>query len=212
MISNDGKMEKSFLNFKAANPDWRPTDPSGSLYLSRMADFTAAHPPQRRRSDQMEATVHFEQATNMEASSLADRAQVYDRALKQSQTAAARRRAAAGSTMLGASTLAPPPLASASSVFVGDVGGMSTAQTAILGDSQGSIHASSPHPIHDEDFAGDGDVVSGLGESYVDGARRSRAAPDLDEDEGGSMDKGVLGLLAQIYGRRDAPIRGPGNI
>ena len=37
-------MEKSFLNFKAAHPDWTPNDPSGSLYLSRMADLSAAHP------------------------------------------------------------------------------------------------------------------------------------------------------------------------
>ena len=41
--SKEGKMEKSFLNFKAAHPDWTPADPSGSLYLSRIADF-AAHP------------------------------------------------------------------------------------------------------------------------------------------------------------------------
>ncbi|KAG0697005.1 putative transmembrane protein [Suillus ampliporus] len=34
MMSREGKMEKSFLNFKAANPDWNPSDPSGSLYLT----------------------------------------------------------------------------------------------------------------------------------------------------------------------------------
>lgn len=33
-------MEKSFLNFKAAHPEWTPADPSGSLYLSRIADFS----------------------------------------------------------------------------------------------------------------------------------------------------------------------------
>lgn len=33
--SNDGKMEKSFLNFKASNPDWIP-DQSGSLYLQSL--------------------------------------------------------------------------------------------------------------------------------------------------------------------------------
>ena len=43
-MSKEGKMEKSFLNFKAAHPDWTPNDPSGSLYLSRMADLSAAHP------------------------------------------------------------------------------------------------------------------------------------------------------------------------
>ncbi|CAG8795071.1 39748_t:CDS:2, partial [Gigaspora margarita] len=35
-LSKDGKMEKSFLNFKANHPDWEPTDPAGSLYLSRL--------------------------------------------------------------------------------------------------------------------------------------------------------------------------------
>ncbi|CAJ0875714.1 4253_t:CDS:10 [Entrophospora sp. SA101] len=38
-VSKDGKMEKSFLNFKANHPDWEPTDPTGSLFLSKMADF-----------------------------------------------------------------------------------------------------------------------------------------------------------------------------
>ncbi|KDQ17911.1 hypothetical protein BOTBODRAFT_29217 [Botryobasidium botryosum FD-172 SS1] len=36
LMSKEGKMEKSFLNFKAANPEWTPTDPSGSMYLSRL--------------------------------------------------------------------------------------------------------------------------------------------------------------------------------
>ncbi|CAG8457232.1 14145_t:CDS:10 [Funneliformis caledonium] len=38
-LSKDGKMEKSFLNFKANHPDWEPTDPFGSLYLSRLTEF-----------------------------------------------------------------------------------------------------------------------------------------------------------------------------
>ncbi|THH10489.1 hypothetical protein EW146_g8357, partial [Bondarzewia mesenterica] len=40
LMSKEGKMEKSFLNFKAAHPDWVPSNPSGSLYLTRMADLT----------------------------------------------------------------------------------------------------------------------------------------------------------------------------
>ncbi|POG80356.1 autophagy protein Apg9-domain-containing protein [Rhizophagus irregularis DAOM 181602=DAOM 197198] len=44
-LSKDGKMEKSFLNFKANHPDWEPTDPFGSLYLSRLTEFNnQAHP------------------------------------------------------------------------------------------------------------------------------------------------------------------------
>ncbi|CAG8511318.1 11271_t:CDS:10 [Ambispora leptoticha] len=38
-LSKEGKMEKSFLNFKANNPDWEPTDPAGSVYLSRLNEF-----------------------------------------------------------------------------------------------------------------------------------------------------------------------------
>ena len=35
MTSNDGKMEKSFLNFKASHPDWVP-DQSGSVFLQSL--------------------------------------------------------------------------------------------------------------------------------------------------------------------------------
>lgn len=35
------EMEQSFMGFKAANPDWLPADPSGSLFLSRIIDGTA---------------------------------------------------------------------------------------------------------------------------------------------------------------------------
>ena len=47
-MSKEGKMEKSFLNFKATHPEWQPSDPSGSLYLSRMADLTTAGIGRRR--------------------------------------------------------------------------------------------------------------------------------------------------------------------
>ncbi|KAG0369691.1 autophagy protein atg9 [Gamsiella multidivaricata] len=44
-VSNQGKMEKSFLNFKQNNPDWEPNNPEGSMYLSRLleADSVPAH-------------------------------------------------------------------------------------------------------------------------------------------------------------------------
>ncbi|KAI1319720.1 autophagy protein atg9 [Mortierella claussenii] len=41
-VSNEGKMEKSFLNFKQNNPDWEPHDPEGSMYLSKLLDADAA--------------------------------------------------------------------------------------------------------------------------------------------------------------------------
>ncbi|OZJ04471.1 hypothetical protein BZG36_02682 [Bifiguratus adelaidae] len=46
-VSKEGKMEKSFLNFKANNPEWQPADPSGSLYLSRLHELV----PNATRSD-----------------------------------------------------------------------------------------------------------------------------------------------------------------
>ncbi|KAJ6502213.1 putative transmembrane protein [Mycena sanguinolenta] len=207
MISNEGKMEKSFLNFKAANPDWNPTDPSGSLYLSRMADLGASHYPNsilRRR--QTGAAQELTRSVRL-PDGLGERAQEYDRALQQSQHAATRRRGPAGS-VLGMSAIAGP---SASSIF----GGISTAQTAILGDSHGSDHlgarttaTATPQGhgdnIMEEDRSPDGGVGSGLGESYVDG----KQAVDLEpEEDDGLEDGGVLGLLAEIYGRRDGPAR-----
>ncbi|KAG9285925.1 hypothetical protein G9A89_013350 [Geosiphon pyriformis] len=46
-ISNQGKMEKSFLNFKANHPDWEPTDPTGSAYLTRLTEFNNQINPER---------------------------------------------------------------------------------------------------------------------------------------------------------------------
>jgi autophagy-related protein 9 len=101
---------------------------------------------------------------------------------------------------------------SASSIF----GGLSTAQTAVLGDSQGSVQpvrtsAAQGHGdnIMEEDISADGGVGSALGESYVDGGRQAlaRGEPQVVEEEDGLEDGGVLGLLAQIYGRREGPAR-----
>ncbi|KAF7338046.1 Autophagy-related protein 9 [Mycena venus] len=182
MISNEGKMEKSFLNFKAANPDWNPTDPSGSLYLSRMADLSASHYPNsilRRR--QATGAADLAQSVRM-PDGLGERAQEYDRALRQSQHAATRRRGPAGS-VLGMSAIAGP---SSSSIF----GGLSTAQTAVLGDSQGSVQVGrttatvTPQRhgdnIMEEDRSPDGGVDSNLGESYVDG-KQPVARTDVEE-------------------------------
>ncbi|KAJ7510163.1 putative transmembrane protein [Mycena galericulata] len=228
MISNEGKMEKSFLNFKAANPDWNPTDPSGSLYLSRMADFSVAsyhhplphpHPGsilRRRPGPSTTAGAAPELAQSNErqpegGGGLGERAQEYDRALRQSQHAATRRAGRAlGGSVLGMSTLAMPG-PGASSVFHG---GLETAQTAVLGDSQGSVPVlrapgqGHGNNIMEEDISPDGGVGSGLGESYVDGGRQALARQAEGEEEGdGLEDGGVLGLLAQIYGRREGPAR-----
>jgi autophagy-related protein 9 len=86
---------------------------------------------------------------------------------------------------------------------------MSMAQTAVLGDSDGSVAvdgglllpASDNGEIPDEDLAPDGGVGGGLGGSYVDGGKRAKVNMQDDEEEE-LEDGGVLGLLAQIYGGR----------
>ncbi len=54
-------------------------------------------------------------------------------------------------------------------------------------------------------FVASGGVGSGLGGSYIDGA--GRFVRKEEEEEEGMEDGGVLGLLAQIYGRRDGPVQ-----
>ena len=209
-MSKEGKMEKSFLNFKAAHPDWTPNDPSGSLYLSRMADLSAAYPNgvARRRllqrasaaaassAQEMDSTIHLHPHPSPQ-----DRAREYDRALRVSQIA---RRRGPGASMAG-SVLHPAqlrPVASDSVMFQSHMGPPAIAQTAVLGDSQGSVAPPEPIPEdEDEDIAADGGVGSTLGESYVDGRRaRPGVAQSQQEEDEELEDGGVLGLLAQIYG------------
>jgi len=92
-----------------------------------------------------------------------------------------------------------------SSIFQ-SAAGLTTAQSAILGDSQGSVGPIPPggqkplrrDDIPNEDLVADGGVGSELGESYVDSNAKTHGIED-DDDEG--VDEGgVLGLLAQIYG------------
>lgn len=191
-----------------------PTDPTSSLYLSRMADYSALHPRRRlyrRTSDVglnsgMESTMHAAPAspTLTVHKDPSERAADYDRALRTSRMRGGLGQSrmyaggAAGSTMFQ-STLAP--------------GAMALAQTAVLGDSHGTLSSLPPpsHPpvqqsvIPEEDLMADGGVVSALGESYVDGRRIASGGggemgqSQREEDEA-LEDGGVLGLLAQIYG------------
>ncbi|KAH9483933.1 Autophagy-related protein 9 [Psilocybe cubensis] len=227
MLSNEGKMEKSFLNFKAANPDWNPADPSGSLYLSRMADLNAhlQYPHYRRRFG-AQATykpefgssgygLGHEGSASSEAGPAEsgymerDRAHEYDQAMRHSRMAAAvRKRAGVGASMVGMSTMLGAGTVMgdggvAASVF--GAGEIASAPSVVLGDSRGSVQlAGGSGRIAQEDVAADGGVGSGLGESYVDGSSARRAAGKVEEEEDeGLEDGGVLGLLAQIYGRRD---------
>jgi len=141
-----------------------------------------------------------------------------DTALRESRlsTTTGRRRGMGGSMMgmsgmLGAGVGAGAGPALVASVF----GDLSTAPTAVLGDSQGSIRLSAtstgvsrtrkdPRRLSEEIVADEG-VVSGLGESYVDGTKQYVGRTAEEEEEESLEDGGVLGLLAQIYGRRDGP-------
>lgn len=140
------------------------------------------------------------------AADLTERSREYDRALKASQMVRSR--------------FQPPPKNTGDaqqSVMVG----VDMAQTAILGDL-GDTAKPDPDPQlfevkdkgkataaggHHDDGLGEG--ITGLGESYVDGtARRPRLlgqsqTQQQEEDEELLADGGVLGLLAQIYGRKD---------
>ncbi|KAI9065414.1 APG9-domain-containing protein [Trametes sanguinea] len=216
LMSKEGKMEKSFLNFKAAHPDWIPNDPSGSLYLSRMADFSAAHPGtfsrrrllQRQLGGDMDSTVHGSpEKPRGGGSSGADH-------LRQSQNI--RRRGGGGGGIgasIAGSMLHPAQLArgamDSAMLMQQSTMGPGMAQTAVLGDSQGSVMPPPPGAtnvaesvIPEEDLAADGGVGSTLGESYVDGRRpRASVTQSQREDEDEELeDGGVLGLLAQIYG------------
>ena len=196
-MSNDGKMEKSFVSFKAAHPEWTPADPTGSLYLSRIADLSA-----RRHADD-----HTPRPST-------DRTREYERALHESQSAAVRRRGGGGGGGVGGSgfgtgAAASTMLGQSTSVFQSGM----VAQSVALGDSDGSIALQPPAQVQTttiQSVSGElavdseGDVRSALGESYVDGARRharggvGRSMREEEEEELGA-DGGVLGLLAQIY-------------
>ena len=207
LISKEGKMEKSFLNFKAAHPEWTPRDPSGSLYLSRMADLNTGLGMNRRRLFRRSADFSGADSTVERPVDLHEKAGEYDRALKHSQSA---RRRPTSSVMQSRIGTGP----ASSSIFQSGVG-LGVAQTAILEDSQASTaaeHRVQESTIPEEDLAADGGVGSMLGESYVDGRRPKgpSVAQSQQEEDDELEDGGVLGLLAQIYGT-GANVKGRGR-
>lgn len=145
---------------------------------------------------------------------LAERSREYDRALGASQMVRSRFQ---------------PSVRNAGDVQQSVMVGVDMAQTAILGDSEGTAMLPSkdkgksdpdPRPFEVKDKGkatveeGDGDAgvtegIIGLGESYVDGtAKRPKLlglsqTQQQEEDEELLADGGVLGLLAQIYGRKE---------
>jgi len=145
---------------------------------------------------------------------LAERSREYDRALRASQMVRSR--------------FQPPSARNAGDVQQSLMVGMDMAQTAILGDSGDTATPPSrdkeqpdldPRPFEvknkgkatveegdREDGVGEG--IVGLGESYVDGAVKrpkllGQSQTQQEEDEELLADGGVLGLLGQIYGRKD---------
>lgn len=225
-MSKEGKMEKSFLNFKAANPDWQPTDPSGSLYLSRMAEVSPAYGVGRWRPSDPHGHVRGLSREQR----LADRAQDYDRALKQSQNAALRRRQGPSGRVSGATTGLGqlPTVASSAADSTTTVTNFvpQTTDAASGGLMESNINPfpseldqesrlrqdmssspSGPTITYSDELSREGEVRSELGESYVDG-KVSRGRPSVgpsnsQREEGGVVpDGGVMDMLAQIYGTR----------
>lgn len=180
----------TWLSLKAANPEWNPTDPSGSIYLSRLADLNANSTygagPLPRRYGSLFAPGASRSFTPTPAPGLgfgatsvggavlsneqriAERAQIYDRALQKSQA-----------------------------VSVATPRGKTAGRTRTI-----------IQPVVNEDEEDGGDVRSELGESYIDGTRPAgRGLDDGGAGMQGEIDElangGVMGLLAQIYdGRR----------
>lgn len=136
------------------------------------------------------------------ATDLAERSREYDRALKASQVVRSRFQPSGGNT---------------GEVQQSVMAGVDMAQTAILGDSADTAKADvDPRPFEVKDkgkaSAEEGvmeEGIKGLGESYVDGAGKrpsllgASQTQQQEEDEELLADGGVLGLLAQIYGRKD---------
>ncbi|QRV99780.1 autophagy protein APG9 [Ceratobasidium sp. AG-Ba] len=185
-VGREGKMEKSFVNFKAANPEWNPSDQTGSLYLSRInhhrdrpgsgsvlrqtrsrSRFGQQPVPQQQQHPRPSSAVGFAPAeVVMPESKLADRAAIYERALQNSiklRSGGSERRLSGGTDRrpsTGAETSTRPTL----------------------------------------------DVGSALGESYDDAqpvfAKDVVAERRKQGEEDEFVDGGIMGLLGNIYEQR----------
>lgn len=213
--SKDGKMEKSFLAFKAAHPEWNPTDPTGSLYLERLREMhqdLSGQPVPSALSRHSTLAVGQSQYGNtgfsrvLHRSTLNERSEMYERALAQSMAnAKSRNMRAAGLQITSTSG-----------------SGMATRRQASMSQRAAEVDTVVDPVRMDRDD--DGGIESELGDSYVDDVRLRGGRIVLDEDDdarraarkGRTPDEeeldqveaeelangGVLGLLAQIYDRR----------
>jgi len=200
--SKDGKMEKSFLAFKAAHPEWTPTDPTGSQYLERLREMhqDLSHPQHDVGGISRRSTAPaFGLGSTMHArSTLAERSELYEKALTQSMANARARRGMTGSLHTTAATSNPARR------LVPQQGHTQLSQTQDL-SHRGAYNADT---AMQDDRAEDGGIGSELGDSYVDDVRMHGGRIVLDprpEDELEAEELangGVLGLLAQIYDRK----------
>jgi len=192
-------------------------------YRRRFGPSIATYQPGGVASDGVTGTgVHFaaEGPSGTSESVYTEKGLEYDHVLRQSRMSAAmRRRGGPGSSMMGMSTLLSVGPSShggtgvAASVY--GPGELAAAPSVVLGDSQGSTQLSVPAAASGSKGKGNDNAGSailsdtgdgdGLGGSYVDGAKRLNGRGEEEEEEDLDADGGVLGLLAQIYGRRDGP-------
>jgi autophagy-related protein 9 len=200
-------MEKSFLAFKAAHPEWNPRDPAGSLYLSRLANLHQNLQPVAAGLSRQESLTRgggYGSASTslppLHRSTLAERSQFYERALQQSISSASAGRPATG------------------------IGGSVQMRTA--GSRPRAVAELQAESLHEEmvnqeeERAEDGGLISRLGDSFADDVRLRGGRLVLDSQEGTGRRRdvvdeveaeelsngGVLGLLAQIYDRRRPPM------
>ena len=158
---------------QAANPQWNPSDPSGSLYLSRLADYGGAHlPPTARRSHSHNRFDGSEVRVN--------RAQDYDRILQQSTAkAAAKRRPTATSRTLLQDTTQSADQTPVQSVSIPAVRHEDRTPDGGVGSELGDSYV---------------DEIS------MRKAGKTFLPVNSERQEDGELrDAGILGLLAQIY-------------
>ncbi|KAF8328694.1 autophagy protein Apg9-domain-containing protein [Cantharellus anzutake] len=190
-LSKEGKMEKSFLNFKAAHPDWNPKDPAGSIYLDRLAQLHPLYHPMYGHGP-----AGFNRRRNRFSGTTSDY----------------RQNPILGSMTVGAGRSGNPLLHST----VGLAKEQRNAELARTYEAalqrsmamKGKGHVGEASGAHDSGEGAD-EVQSELGDSYVDGraARAPRSGldeePNADELEAEELaNGGVMGLLTQIYDRR----------
>ncbi|KAG8834442.1 autophagy protein atg9 [Serendipita sp. 399] len=181
--SKDGKMEKSFLAFKAAHPEWTPTDPTGSLYLERLREMHhemshPVHPLSRKPT----ATAFGIGSTALARSTLAERSEIYERALAQSMANARIRRGPSTNLHM---TTAQSSAQQADQQYQEDDRADDGGIDSHLGDSYVD------------------DVRRRGGQVIIGGAERNRSRQEEEDVEADELaNGGVLGLLAQIYDRK----------